>query len=576
MAVQDALARGRAAFDRESWTDAYARFVEADRNTPLDPADLDALATAAYLIGEDTASLDAWTRAHTGHLAHEDIKRAALSALWLAFVLLDEPGQQAAASGWLARVARLLENCPPECAARGRWLCATAFASIRQGDVAAAARGFEEAARMGRACGDADLAALARQGHGRVLLRQERTREGLAALDEAMVAVTCGEVGPIVAGIVYCSVIGACHEVFELRRAHEWTTALAGWCAAHPDMVMFRGTCLVRRSELLQLRGYWHESVEEARRACERTARGAAKREAGLAQYRLGDLRRLRGEFEAAEAAYRLANLAGRKPDPGLALLRMATGDIPAAVTAIQRALEEMRSPRARVDGQRAAVEILLAAGDTAGAADVAAELRTAADRVGASFLGAAAETATAAVALARGELDLAFASLRAATATWEQIDAPNHAIVKGCRRHEPAMDFLSANEAELEGICDPDVLALAAEQNRSLVTHDRQTMLWHFAEFLVSGRTCPGVFLVSQACTDWQGNRCIRTHLGGIGSRRMEEPHRKRSGTLKSRCIWQFRCRSRPRPYVKDRPNGFRKSRGHSMKQCQKERTPS
>ena len=425
MAVQDALARGRAAFDRENWTDAYARFVEADSNTPLDPADLDALATAAYLIGEDTASLDARTRAHTGHLAHGDVERAALSALWLAFVLLDEPGQQAAASGWLARVARLLENCPPECAARGRWLCATAFASIGRGDVAAAARGFEEAARMGRACGDAELAALARQGHGRVLLRQERTREGLAALDEAMVAVTCGEVGPIVAGVVYCSVIGACHEVFELRRAHEWTTALAGWCAAHPDMVMFRGPCLVRRSELLQLRGDWHESVEEARRACERTARGAAKRDAGSAQYRLGDLRRLRGEFEAAEAAYRLANLAGRKPDPGLALLRMATGDLPKAVTAIQRALEETRSPRARVDVQRAAVEILLAAGDTAGAADVAAELRTAAERVGASFLRAAAETETAAVALARGELDLALASLRAATATWEQIDAP-------------------------------------------------------------------------------------------------------------------------------------------------------
>ena len=74
-----------------------------------------------------------------------------------------------------------------------------------------------------------------------------------------------------------------------------------------------------------------------------------------------------------------------------------------------------------------------------------------------------------------------------------------NHAVVKGCRRHEPAMDFLSANEAELEGVRDSDVLALAAEQNRILVTHDRQTMPWHFAEFLMSGRTCPGVFLVSQ-----------------------------------------------------------------------------
>ena|SRR2546422_208835 len=74
-----------------------------------------------------------------------------------------------------------------------------------------------------------------------------------------------------------------------------------------------------------------------------------------------------------------------------------------------------------------------------------------------------------------------------------------NHAIVKGCRRHEPAMDFLSANEAKIEGVRDPDVLALATEQNRILVTHDRQTIPWHFAGFLMTGRTRPGVFLVSQ-----------------------------------------------------------------------------
>jgi hypothetical protein len=123
-----------------------------------------------------------------------------------------------------------------------------------------------------------------------------------------------------------------------------------------------------------------------------------------------------------------------------------------------------------------------------------------------------------------------------------------NHAAVKGCRRHEPAMDFLSANEAELEGVRDPDVLALAAEQNRILVTHDRQTMPWHFAEFLMSGRACPGVFLVSQQAPIGKVNRCTRAHLGGIGSRRMEEPHHKHSGTLKSRCKGQCRCRSRQR----------------------------
>jgi hypothetical protein len=74
-----------------------------------------------------------------------------------------------------------------------------------------------------------------------------------------------------------------------------------------------------------------------------------------------------------------------------------------------------------------------------------------------------------------------------------------NHAIVKGCRRQEPAMDFLSANEAKLQGVPDSDVLALAAEQDRVLVTHDRHTMPRHFGEFLMRGRSSPGVFLVSQ-----------------------------------------------------------------------------
>lgn len=71
-----------------------------------------------------------------------------------------------------------------------------------------------------------------------------------------------------------------------------------------------------------------------------------------------------------------------------------------------------------------------------------------------------------------------------------------NHAIVKGCRRREPALDFLSANAAMLEGVPDPNVLALAADQGRILVTHDRQTMPQHFGAFLMSGRSSPGVFL--------------------------------------------------------------------------------
>src|ERR1017187_5106555 len=75
-----------------------------------------------------------------------------------------------------------------------------------------------------------------------------------------------------------------------------------------------------------------------------------------------------------------------------------------------------------------------------------------------------------------------------------------NEGIVAGCLRREPTMDFLSANDANLEGVPDPTVLALAAEQDRILVSHDFQTMARHFGEFLAAGGSSPGAFLVKQS----------------------------------------------------------------------------
>ena len=106
----DTLARARAASFRGKWKDAYDAFLAADACATLDADDLDQLARAAYLLGDDACSAQSLTRAHAAHLARSDRRSAARSAVWLAFVLMDKPGQRAQAGGWLARAQRLLDE----------------------------------------------------------------------------------------------------------------------------------------------------------------------------------------------------------------------------------------------------------------------------------------------------------------------------------------------------------------------------------------------------------------------------------------------------------------------------------
>src|SRR5919201_3167718 len=127
MSATGTLARGRDAFEREAWSDAYSLLAQADRDAPLEPDDLDRLATAAFLVGEDAASIDALTRAHHALLQHGDPIRAARSAVWIAFAMFDRPALQAQATGWVARARRLFDEAAIDCAERGFLLCAEAY-----------------------------------------------------------------------------------------------------------------------------------------------------------------------------------------------------------------------------------------------------------------------------------------------------------------------------------------------------------------------------------------------------------------------------------------------------------------
>ena len=416
--------RGRASFEQRAWSDSLRLLTAADRDGGLEPEDLERVATAAYLVGRDDESEAFRARAHQAFVNRGDHEGAARSAGWLAFGLLQR-GAIAPASGWLARAARILDETHLDSVVRGYLLIPSAIQCVVQGDAAGGHAAFSQAEEIADRFHDRDLASLARHGRGRALIQLGNIAEGVALLDEAMVAVIAGDVTPVLAGDIYCSVLEACQETFDLRRAYEWTTSLAQWCASQPDLVRYRGECLLYRAEVMQLRGNWDQAAQDAHEACGLLTSGQGRPMAGAAFYRLGEIHRLRGEFPEAEAAYARANERGRKPYPGLSLLRLAQGQIDAAAVSIRGVLDDARAPAPRARVLAAAIEILLAANDLEKARTAAGELLEIANRIGASLLRAASAHATGALLLAQGDIAGASTSLRQAWEIWRDLEMP-------------------------------------------------------------------------------------------------------------------------------------------------------
>jgi ATP/maltotriose-dependent transcriptional regulator MalT len=418
----DDLARGREAFAGRAWNHAFTLLGAADRETALEGEDLLRLALAAFLTGRDAESDTALTRAFHAFVTHGDPVRAVRAAFFLAF-MLSHTGDLARAAGWTARARRLLEECGRDCVERGYVLVPQALQLLIDGDIAGSQATFAEAAAIGDRFGDADLASLARQGQGRTLIRLGDSARGTALLDEAMVAVTAGEVSSAIAGTIYCSVISACFERYDIRRAHEWTEALSRWCAAQPDLVPYRGECLVYRVEITLLRGKWADALHEANQAREQLALAGTR--TGSAHYLIAELHRLRGEPLDAEEAYRLTSAAGRIPQPGLALLWLAQGRVDAARAALSRVAEETREPRTRLRILAAHIDVLLASGDVAEARRSAEEIESIAHGLDTPFVNAVAAYATGRVARAAGDARAALTALRRASMIWHDIDVP-------------------------------------------------------------------------------------------------------------------------------------------------------
>jgi DNA-binding NarL/FixJ family response regulator len=418
-----ARADARALIDDGAWRAAHHLLSEQAREGTLDGVGIERLATVTQLMGDELGSFDLWERAHRAHLADGDVPGAVRSAFWLCFGLMNR-GERGRANGWLQRGQRLLDSDTPGCVEDGYLQHQVGLRCALGGDPARALAAFRAAVEIAARFDDRQLAALACVGEGRCLIYLGAVSEGLARLDEAMVAASSGELSPVAVGDTYCTVIEACHEVFDIDRTREWTAALSRWCDSRPDLVLHRRACLVHRAELMLLGGDWEEAGTELGTACDQPEHPGALILA-QAWYLRGELARLCGAGAEAEVAYGRSDRLGRPPQPGRSLLRLAQARPGASFRMIRRALSEAEPRLARAPLLAPAVEIALAADEAGPAQDWAAELEATAQEVGSAYLRASADAVRGALLIREGDARAALRRLRRAWTGWQALRVP-------------------------------------------------------------------------------------------------------------------------------------------------------
>jgi DNA-binding CsgD family transcriptional regulator len=475
--------------------------VDKGRVAPL-VDDLERQATSAYLSGADDATEALWISAHNECLRIEDLPRAARCISWLVLDLFNRR-EWARGNGWLERGLHLLEPVN-ECAERGLLLVLAARNQLRQGDVDAAAQAATRAGELASRFNDPDLNVFSRLARALVHARRGNPHEAAPLFDEIMVGVTVDNVSPIAVGVVYCAVIEACRQVFDFSRAREWTMALDRWCATQPQIVAFRGKCLVHRSEILRNSGDWSEALIEAERACEWSGahENSFRYPAGAAFYELAEIHRLRGDVAEATEAYRQASEHGQAPEPGLTLLHFAQGKHDLAAAAIRRMMSEQHSSLSRAEVLLAAVEVLTAVDDLTTARAAADELSQLSEQFPAPAVRAFAAHASGAVCLAEGDAAAALGKLREAWTVWQELEVPYRAarvrvlLAQACRQsgdHVAAeFEFEAARRFFQRVSAQPDVArvdalrqALQKTDAHTLSARERQVI-----ELVATGRT--------------------------------------------------------------------------------------
>ncbi|HEX6392418.1 MAG TPA: LuxR C-terminal-related transcriptional regulator [Acidimicrobiales bacterium] len=417
------LTAARDALARHDWEACHDLVKELSLEEPMAEAErLDLLADASWWLGRLEESIEARQAAHRIFESLGDHRRAGMCAVWLYqdHCLRARP---AAASAWLQRARRSLDG-DINCVEYGSLLLREAEAAHGGLRLDHAAELAEEARALGRQLTSADLEAEALQTLGRVLIDAGKPTAGVAHLDEAMLLAVEGRLSPYATGKVYCSLISACEELGDLRRAAEWTEATATWAAQYP-FAIFPGICRVHHAVVLERQGALEDAEREATRACTELL-GSHLPNAAAAYAEVGDIRRRLGQLERAEEAFSQAKELCGRACAGAALLRLAQGRPEEARTIIAGCLAD--EPAGRLGRARllpAAVQVAVAADDMVRAHAGVEELESIADRFDTPMLHAQAALARGRVQLAEGDPAGAGETLQGALRRWQELEVP-------------------------------------------------------------------------------------------------------------------------------------------------------
>lgn len=416
-AVQDDLVRrGREALAAADWNSARACFEQAQQLTETAEV-LDGLGRALHFQGEYARAIELTERAFAAYRERGSLVEAADRARWLAFLHGAVNSNWAAASGWMGRAATLLETAE-ECAAHG-WLTLDRAPFID--DVGERERLATAALAIARRFGDVDLEYDALSLLGEAYVASGRLTEGMQLLDQAMAAVSAGEVVDVVpVGDIFCRLLNACELTLDVRRAEQWM-AVAGPFASWSDWVS--PVCRTHYGGILIAVGRWGEAEEQllsAIRTFETSYR--AMRASPLAK--LADLRVRQGRFEEARNL-----LEGQEFNPvarrALATIALARGEGELAEDLVSLCLEgEAAGDPACAPALELLVQIRLARDDVPATAQALRRLSDLAAASGDARVAAFAELGAGRVAAAEGD-ERAAMHLQAALRQFAALDLP-------------------------------------------------------------------------------------------------------------------------------------------------------